>query len=82
MPCADWQVRWETTHSGFQRYEVFTAPDGREWLKAKDAKVAMVYLLPRTPGLQPRALRPRKTSDKQAAAVTESKPARTSVRRK
>jgi hypothetical protein len=30
-----WKVRWETTRSGFQRYEVFTDPSGVEWVRAR-----------------------------------------------
>jgi hypothetical protein len=64
MACKDWTVRWETTKSGFQRYEVFTAPDGREWVKTKTPAAAGVFLLYHTRGLPPKGLKARKTRER------------------
>lgn len=49
-----WTMRWVDTKSGFQRREVFTSPEGVEYIKTPNAELAEVTITEwRTPGLGP-----------------------------
>ena len=50
---AGWSVAWRDTKSGFQRYEVFTAPDGTEYRRTPTRELADLVLKMKTPGLNP-----------------------------
>ena len=54
-----WQVRWETTKSGFQRYEVFTDPQGVEWVRARSQEATELEIKLKTRGLPPLMLKRR-----------------------
>jgi len=48
-----WVVARRTTRSGFQSYEVFTAPDGTEYRRTPTRELADLVLEMKTPGLNP-----------------------------
>lgn len=75
----NWSVRWETTRSGFQRYEVFTDPAGVEWVRARSDDATELVLPLKTPGLP--ALRLKRRSRPMPAAARAGLEAAALVRR-